>query len=244
MKKTILVLSITCLLLCTAFGDIRSAVCPGDISVYAAEDDSRLSQQKELNSRALLAGMKEELNATGEEQDKEEASGSDIHMLDVMMDVDSAKVFRYEFYASYPEVTLAYSPRLILTGYSKDAEVCIGYRMTLLSESGGKRRFEELSRATEDILDQADDLSDAAKVKLVRRWIKSRCRYTDTVTNMWDESPYGCLVKGTATCLGYSEGFYYLMRKLHVPCRIVTEGYHAWNEVYINGRWKKIDLTK
>ncbi|MBP3897489.1 MAG: transglutaminase domain-containing protein, partial [Mogibacterium sp.] len=226
----------------TTFGDMRSTVCPLDNLVYAAEDDT-LSQQKEFNSRALLSDMKEEMSDV-----KPGKSGSldelDVHQLDVMMDTDDARIFRYEFYAAYPEVTLADSPRMTLVGYSKDSDVCTGFRMTLLSEKSGKRRYEEISDATFDIIDQSEGFSDSAKVKIVRRWIKSRCRYTDNVTNMWDESLYGCLVKGSATCLGYSEGFYYMMRKLHVPCRIVAEGYHAWNEVYVDGKWNSVDLTK
>lgn len=243
MKKTLIILSLICLISSSVFGDMASAVCPQDFTVYAAEEDGSLSQQKEFNSRALLSGMKKEMEEA-DPSDAEQGKDYDVHQLDVMMNVQNARVFRYEFYAAYPEVTLAYSPRLTLTAYSKDASVCTGYRMTLLSEDGGKKRFEELSDATGDILDQAGSLSDAAKVRLVRRWIKSRCRYTDTVTNMWDESLYGCLVKGTATCLGYSEGFYYMMRKLHVPCHIVAEGYHAWDEVYVNGSWEKVDLTR
>lgn len=231
MRKTIIVFSLISLLTLTGYSGMDKAVCPGEPFSEISAVQSDLTVQKQLNERGLLCSL-------------DALEDDDLLELDIMMDTDDARTFRYELYASHPEVMLAYSPRLTLVGYSKDASVCTGYRVTLLSEDGGERRYKELEAATADILIRSHDLDDAAKVAVIRRWVSSRCRYTKTVTNMWDESLYGCLVKGTATCLGYSEGFYYMMKKLGVPCRIVTDKYHAWNEVYVGGKWSSVDLTK
>ena len=46
-----------------------------------------------------------------------------------------------------------------------------------------------------------------------------------------------------AVCDGYSRTFYALCGASGVPVRYVTTGKHAWNEVCLDGVWKKIDVT-
>ena len=94
------------------------------------------------------------------------------------------------------------------------------------------------------ILNDLKDESNETKVEKTKAWIKANCKYTDKVMNMWDECLYGCLVYGKATCLGYAQGFYYMMKKLHVPCEIEFNSYHAWNKVLVDGEWITVDLTK
>lgn len=159
------------------------------------------------------------------------------------MPVDEASVYRYELYAKYPQITLKYSPRFKLYGYTSDTKYCYGYHVTFLSEKSGEIRYEELKKATEETIENLKNKSDKEKATEVKQWIRSNCKYTKKVNNMWDESLYGCLVKGNATCLGYSQAMYYMMSELNVPCRIVTSKYHAWNEVFIDGEWVKYDVT-
>lgn len=182
----------------------------------------------ELNERELL----EQLN--------KKASGT--YLVADYMPIKEAKVFQYEFYAKYPQITLYYSPRMHMVGYVHDSKVCVGYNAQFISESS--KKYQELCEATEPFIQSIKDKSDKEKARLTEEWIRIRCNYTLTPENMWDECLYGCLVQGSATCLGYSQGYYYMMKRLHVPCRIVINERHAWNEVFIDNQWVTVDLTK
>ena len=156
--------------------------------------------------------------------------------------VNDVKGILWETYAAYPEVSLNYTPRVKYKSYASDSDYVVGIDFTRISDDDSK--YKELEANTAYIINTLQMKSDAEKAYGARDWIKSRCSYTDRVLNMWDECLYGCLVKGSATCLGFSQGYYYMMRKLHVPCKIVYTKYHAWNEVLIDGEWVVIDLTK
>lgn len=54
---------------------------------------------------------------------------------------------------------------------------------------------------------------------------------------------YRTLVNRIAVCDGYARTFYALCGAAGVPVRFVTTGEHAWNEVQLNGAWKKVDVT-
>ena len=59
-------------------------------------------------------------------------------------------------------------------------------------------------------------------------------------------SAYDALVKGLAVCEGYTRAFYALCAAAGIPVRYVAGEpvqNHSWNEVYLDGAWKKIDVT-
>lgn len=186
--------------------------------------------ERDLVERELLAA----LSSCKESGSKKLSKG---------MPVSEARVFRYEFYASHPEITLCYSPKFRCSGYAMESNLCFGYYVDFLSAKGGKSRMEELDAVTAGTIYNMRNKSDMKKLLAAKELICEKCRYTDTPAGIWDDCMYGCLVKGQATCLGYAEALYYMMYKLHVPCRIVTNSAHAWNVVCIDGKWEKVDLT-
>jgi transglutaminase/protease-like cytokinesis protein 3 len=58
---------------------------------------------------------------------------------------------------------------------------------------------------------------------------------------------YGCIVKGSAVCEGYSRAFQYLMKRLSIPCGtccgIAGGERHAWNYIKLDGDYYWADLT-
>ena len=44
-------------------------------------------------------------------------------------------------------------------------------------------------------------------------------------------------------CQAYSKCYKYLCNKYGIPCETVTDPYHMWNIVKINGKWYNVDLT-
>jgi hypothetical protein len=63
-----------------------------------------------------------------------------------------------------------------------------------------------------------------------------------------NETPYGPLLRGKATCLGYTTAFQLFMDMLEIPC-ITVYGFareveeHAWNMVQLDGNWYCVDVT-
>lgn len=54
------------------------------------------------------------------------------------------------------------------------------------------------------------------------------------------------LKNGTTKCQGYSEAFKLIMNGLNIPCILTigtANGCHSWNEVFVNGQWKVVDVT-
>ncbi|WP_160689149.1 transglutaminase domain-containing protein [Clostridium sp. C2-6-12] len=82
------------------------------------------------------------------------------------------------------------------------------------------------------------------KERAIHDWIVNNTRYDQSFT-VYD--PYNTLVKHTGVCQGYS----LLAQKMFTIAGIkslVVEGTskgqsHAWNLVYINGKWRHVDTT-
>ena len=55
-------------------------------------------------------------------------------------------------------------------------------------------------------------------------------------------TPYDVYL-GKANCQGYSFMFYMMMAKANIPCRLVHNEKHMWNEVMLDGKWVKYDVT-
>ena len=53
----------------------------------------------------------------------------------------------------------------------------------------------------------------------------------------------GAVLDKSAVCDGYASAFQYYMHKLGIPCNIVTNQNHAWNQVCLDGKWYMVDVT-
>ena len=63
---------------------------------------------------------------------------------------------------------------------------------------------------------------------------------------------YGLMIEKKAVCEGYAKAFKYLLDELNIPCVIICGDVtdedgnierHAWNEVYLEGKWYAVDTT-
>ncbi len=90
------------------------------------------------------------------------------------------------------------------------------------------------------------------KIKAVHDWLIRHVKY-DYDNYLRGRVPRvshqakGALLRGIAVCDGYSKAFQMVMKKLGIPCQIVTGyfqgGGHAWNRVRVDGKWRHIDVT-
>lgn len=44
-------------------------------------------------------------------------------------------------------------------------------------------------------------------------------------------------------CGTYSNSFIYLCQRADIPCVSIRDATHAWNEIYIDGTWKTVDIS-
>lgn len=94
---------------------------------------------------------------------------------------------------------------------------------------------------------------DAQKVTLAYRYITSNLTYdsekAEKVRPRYLPDLNEVTQTGKAVCYDFASLFAALLRSNHIPTKLVVgyradvEGYHAWNEVLLNGKWVIIDTT-
>ncbi|MCR2807257.1 transglutaminase-like domain-containing protein [Paenibacillus soyae] len=95
--------------------------------------------------------------------------------------------------------------------------------------------------------------TDEEKVKAVYDFITSNISYdyslAANVSSDYLPSIDKTLTSKKDICYGYSALFAAMLRSLDIPTKLVmgdteyVDVYHAWNEVYLNGKWVTIDTT-
>ena len=97
--------------------------------------------------------------------------------------------------------------------------------------------------------------SDAKKVKAIQKYMVSNFKYDYALANKIKNGEIASYVPNTRSVLKAKKGICYDLSALYaamcrsqgIPCTIkkgyVNGTYHAWNKVYINGKWKKVDIT-
>ena len=82
------------------------------------------------------------------------------------------------------------------------------------------------------------------KVNVVILYFMQHYRYDNRDIGYCNDV-YRLFTTGMGRCSSLALSFKAVMDKLNIPCRIVSDNKlcHAYNEVYINNVWKKIDLT-
>ncbi len=85
---------------------------------------------------------------------------------------------------------------------------------------------------------------DYGKIKAVHDYLAKNIKYDKSLSK---RTLYDALVGKRSVCDGYAHAFYKIMNDVGVPCRIMTGtgngGAHAWNTVYLAGKWYFIDVT-
>ncbi|MFZ7133402.1 MAG: transglutaminase-like domain-containing protein [Eubacteriales bacterium] len=95
-------------------------------------------------------------------------------------------------------------------------------------------------------------LSDSRKVAVIYNFITNNIKYDSTLTSFpSDYVPDNEKTYDTKTgiCYDFASLTAAMLRSVGVPTKLVkgtgtnVEGYHAWNEVYVNGQWQIVDTS-
>jgi transglutaminase-like putative cysteine protease len=108
------------------------------------------------------------------------------------------------------------------------------------------------------VADKAEELTqgfttDEAKVEAIYNYIVDNCSYDydkmRTVQTGYIPDTDDTLFTKKGICYDYASLFASMTRSVGIPCKLVkgyadnVNGYHAWNEVDLNGEWMVIDTT-
>ena len=105
-------------------------------------------------------------------------------------------------------------------------------------------QFEILQKTVQEILDSLDvqHKTDYEIIESLYDWFQKEVVYEATPDKMHEIS-YGALVNRKAICNGYAGAFYILALSCGIDARIIIGGGHAWNIVFLEGKWYLIDTT-
>lgn len=108
---------------------------------------------------------------------------------------------------------------------------------------------EAINNETEKVLNLIDDsMSDLEKVIFIHDYlcIDVEYAYEDYLNGTVRPDAHslkGALLDKSAVCDGYASAFQYYMLLLDIPCNTIVNSDHAWNQVYVNGKWYFVDVT-
>ena len=104
------------------------------------------------------------------------------------------------------------------------------------------RHFEPANNTTDNFIADIKNLPDREKAKRIADYICDRVVYKDEnvagINSVFTETP---TVNGL--CGTYANAFVYLCQRAELPCISVKDNVHAWNEVYIDGKWYIADIS-
>ncbi len=97
-----------------------------------------------------------------------------------------------------------------------------------------------------------DGLSDQKKLEKIYNFVVNNIKYDSSITKL----PSGYIPNINTTysskkgiCYDFASIFAGMLRSVGIPTKLIkgtssnVSGYHAWNEVYINGKWRIIDTS-
>ncbi len=84
--------------------------------------------------------------------------------------------------------------------------------------------------------------TDYDKILAAHEYLRSHVSYVGG-TDYLSHTAYGALVNKEAVCEGYAKAYKQLLNAMDIPCEVVINEDHAWNEVYLDGKWYVVDVT-
>lgn len=121
-----------------------------------------------------------------------------------------------------------------------------------LMSLGSEKEYSEVNKIVDEIVSRVRKSTDNPE-EMVRLVNNELCDLINVHAVKDDEmydapSIYTAIINKDGVCDGYSIAFKYIMDKLGIPCVRVggmvrgTAIPHGWNEVYVNGEWKIVDV--
>ena len=114
-----------------------------------------------------------------------------------------------------------------------------------VSKTYSKNIENELNNKINEILKEKtnDTMSLQDKILVLHDYIIDTTTYDIKDENINSGNAYGALIDGKAKCAGYADAMAIILSKLNVKNIKVASEEHVWNAVYLDNKWKHLDLT-
>lgn len=126
-----------------------------------------------------------------------------------------------------------------------------GLEPVCVAESHAETVYNKAKEILRDII--SDSMTDVQKAQAIYEYLILNVNYDQyavgvpNVHNNWQlyDSWYieGALLQGKAVCDGYAKAYVLLCKMENIPAVRVTGNNHAWNKIYIDGKWYGVDAT-
>jgi len=134
--------------------------------------------------------------------------------------------------------------KTIETNYTTSGEVTF-----VVHKLYNNEMIEELNKKVDEIIinNIYDNMTDREKIKVIHDYIINNTKY-DTekisgVTRGNSNNAYGVLTTGYGICSGYTDAMAIFLNKMNIQNIKVSSDKHIWNLVFVDGKWKHLDLT-
>lgn len=129
-----------------------------------------------------------------------------------------------------------------VTSSTEEAEITFTVQKYMTDTQ--RKAANEAAAAVEKQLGLSGLSSDYARIKAVHDYLVKNVKYDYSGQN---HSLYDALVLKKSVCDGYSLAMYKMLNDVGIPCRMITGigngDNHAWNVVYLEGKWYQLDAT-
>lgn len=123
------------------------------------------------------------------------------------------------------------------TSYVYKSKVKISFKYNLTKEEYSKVK-ERVNSIIAEIINS--DMGDFEKEKAINDWIVTNIEYDKSKEKT---NAYTALFEGKTVCSGYSHLAKLMLDSVGIQNKLITGGDHAWNIVYIEGKWYHLDTT-
>ncbi len=123
--------------------------------------------------------------------------------------------------------------------YIKNLYEYPGYRICMPSI---REHNAPANSATDAFIKSIENLSEREKVKRIQSYISDKIVYnSNDVASLNEVFTSNGTVNGI--CGTYADTFIYLCQRANIPCVSVQNNEHAWNEAYVEGQWRIVDVS-
>lgn len=113
-----------------------------------------------------------------------------------------------------------------------------------MPDSKVKKICDEVSEAADLIINSVPEgVDDWEKILFVHDEIIKNTWYQSGDLESYTDTAYGCLVKRRTQSDGYAQAFQYIMERMGFECGMVTNKYHSWNFIRLDGKYYWVDLA-
>lgn len=102
--------------------------------------------------------------------------------------------------------------------------------------------FTSANEETESFINGLDGLSEFDKIQKIATYVADRIYYDTNSEYTGINEIFTSKTAVGGTCGSYASAFLYLCQRADIPCVIIADDIHAWNEVYADGEWHTMDI--